>query len=141
MTRKPVPENKHNTRFRGPSPDVGRATQFKPGQSGNPGGRPKKTPLTKAFEQVFGDPEFTVAQLRKIMAGKNDMAKVMLLKIAGDRLEGKVTAALEGNLTLTVSERMRVAMHEAEKRVKGLYLVQKRERVFNARNSEGGASA
>ncbi len=32
---------KKKTGFRGGSPDVGKATQFKPGKSGNPGGRPK----------------------------------------------------------------------------------------------------
>src|SRR6266699_3665563 len=32
---------KKRTGFRGGSPDVGKATQFKPGKSGNPGGRPK----------------------------------------------------------------------------------------------------
>lgn len=37
--------------FRGPSPDVGRATQFKPGVSGNPGGRSKHL-LVRTFEQL-----------------------------------------------------------------------------------------
>jgi uncharacterized protein DUF5681 len=37
-----LPALRHRAGFRGPSLDVGKATQFKPGQSGNPGGSVKK---------------------------------------------------------------------------------------------------
>lgn len=60
-----MPQNKHSSGkkqgFRGPSPDVGKATQFKPGQSGNPGGRQKKKPLTEAYERKVSDPEVAQA--------------------------------------------------------------------------------
>src|SRR6185437_2454071 len=46
-----MPENRDKTRFRGPSPDVGKATRWKPGQSGNPGGRPKRRLITDLYEQ------------------------------------------------------------------------------------------
>jgi hypothetical protein len=39
--KRQMPQNKHLSGFRGPNPDVGKATQFQPGESGNPGGRPK----------------------------------------------------------------------------------------------------
>lgn len=35
------PQARHPSGFRGPSPDVGKKTQWKKGQSGNPGGKPK----------------------------------------------------------------------------------------------------
>jgi hypothetical protein len=32
---------------------VGKATQFKPGQSGNPTGRPKRLPLTERYKEIL----------------------------------------------------------------------------------------
>ena len=78
---KKMPQNRHKTGFRGPSSDVGRDTQFKPGQSGNPGGRPKKTPYTDAHRLIaemigVADlnilPTDTIAEcVAKIMAARN----------------------------------------------------------------------
>jgi Family of unknown function (DUF5681) len=45
-----MPENKHKTGFRGPDPSVGEAAQFKPGQSGNPGGRSRR--LARILEEI-----------------------------------------------------------------------------------------
>jgi|SRR5215472_16337624 len=44
----------------------GEATRFKPGQSGNPGGRPKKKPITKALEKIYSDPEECMAAARAL---------------------------------------------------------------------------
>lgn len=49
----PLPQKGHKTGFRGPSPDVGKATQIKKGQVLNPGGRPKKKPLTEEYERLL----------------------------------------------------------------------------------------
>src|SRR5260370_36806500 len=51
-----MPENRHKTGCRGPDPRVGKATQFKPGKSGNEGGRPKKTPLADACRELLDKP-------------------------------------------------------------------------------------
>lgn len=88
-----MPENKRKTGFRGPSPDVGKATQFKPGQSGNPGGRPKQTPIADALRVALSDPseleKFISAVLKK--AKKGD---VKAFQAVSDRIEGKPAQAL-----------------------------------------------
>lgn len=44
----------------GVSPDVGKATQFKPGQSGNPAGKPPGTKhLSTHIQELLNDEEFT----------------------------------------------------------------------------------
>jgi butyrate kinase len=84
---------------------------FMPGQTGNPGGRPKKQPITEILNELFADKEFVKKELRKVLSGKSGMAKVMLTKDAAERIEGRVTQPVEinGELTLTISERMRKA--------------------------------
>jgi hypothetical protein len=47
------PEKRHKTGFRGPSPDVGKATQFKPGVCANPGGRRKQDWAADIARAVF----------------------------------------------------------------------------------------
>jgi Family of unknown function (DUF5681) len=46
-----LPENRHESGKKllksGRDPSVGKETQFKPGVSGNPGGKPKKMPVTE----------------------------------------------------------------------------------------------
>jgi|SRR5215472_11357016 len=41
-------------------------TPWKPGQSGNPGGRHKKKPLTEALEKIYSDPEECMAAARAL---------------------------------------------------------------------------
>src|SRR5260370_17390485 len=48
-----IPQNREGTGFRGPSPDVGKATRFKAGKSGNPGGRPKRDIAAAIAQLIF----------------------------------------------------------------------------------------
>lgn len=102
------PENTpENTRQQLP-PEM-EARKWQPGQSGNPGGRPKKKPITDLFEELMSDPElvagFKQAVAKSIMKG--GMAGVMYMKEAADRLEGKVTQPIDAEVHLTsLAERM-----------------------------------
>lgn len=78
-------------------------TPWKPGQSGNPGGRPKKKPLTEALEKIYSDPDECMkaarALARKVRAGS-----IAHFQEAANRLEGRVTDTDEsrGNVTFNV---------------------------------------
>lgn len=96
-----MPENRNKTGFRGPT-GVGGATQFKPGQSGNPGGRPRKTPLADACRELLNKPapddssgrsyaEAIAERLaKKALAGSIPAAREL-----ADRAEGKARQAME----------------------------------------------
>jgi hypothetical protein len=98
---KEKPENRHKTGFRGPTPEVGKETQFKPGQSGNPGGRPPSI-LSEAYKEVLaqvfeGDSShrtyaqlIAIGQARAAVKGNTGAAKEI-----ADRVEGKAKEAIE----------------------------------------------
>ncbi len=88
-----MPDNKRKTGFRGPSPDVGKATQFKPGQSGNPGGRPKETPITDALRAALSDPSELEKFIRAVLK-KANKGDVKAFQAVSDRVEGKPAQAV-----------------------------------------------
>jgi hypothetical protein len=110
-----MPALRHKTGFRGPSPDVGKATQFKRGQpSANPGGRPSKFDriLSQAMraqlaEKVTEDRTYAssigenvVKVLEQQLAysaqtGQFRKELVPLLTFVTDRLEGKPVQPVE----------------------------------------------
>lgn len=77
-----------------PPPVSGR---WKPGQSGNPSGRPKKKPLTEALQRVLAklnDEELETLcrpYIEKLASGD-----VAALKEVADRVEGKVPNPIGG---------------------------------------------
>lgn len=93
--------------------------RFQPGKSGNPGGKPRKKPITELFEELFHsseDFEVIKQQIRGVFTGKSGMAKVLLLKDAGERLEGKITqpVAVDGEIKMSLAE----VVKKARERVK-----------------------
>lgn len=87
---------------------------WKPGQSGNPSGRPKKKPITEMYERILNDPE-NVAAIEKATISalrKGNMAMVLQLREMADRTEGKVTQPIEADVTVNLAD----AIAEARKR-------------------------
>lgn len=86
------PKNGKKTGFRGPSPDVGKATQFQPGNPG--GGRPKSKPISDALLAALGDP----SELKKIITAIIKEAKdgnVKAFTEIRDTVEGKPIQQLD----------------------------------------------
>jgi Family of unknown function (DUF5681) len=71
---------------------------FKPGQSGNPGGRPKKTLLLKMQEELANDPEY-VEQMRQAIIKRSLNVKTVVAQMAlenlTDRSSGPITQQIE----------------------------------------------
>ena len=95
-------ETKEKAGFRGPSPDVGKATQFKKGQSGNPGGRPKLAVFSQAARAMLGklvpgDPEGrTYAEaIAQVLADKALSGDIRAARELIERAEGKPKQSVE----------------------------------------------
>jgi len=94
-------ENSARIKRRG-NPEKIRPHQFKPGQSGNPGGRPKTTPLTDALCELLNKPYPGDAQHRTLAqviaaaqvtrAAKGSIAH---FNAVADRVEGKPRQMME----------------------------------------------
>jgi hypothetical protein len=128
-----MPENRHKTGFRGPNPKVGEATQFKPGKSGNAGGRPKKKPITEAYQLLARSPmppemcrkmglptgstwgeAVAVAQFRAASMDRSTAAA----KEIRECIEGKVHERVD--LTVNVEQDVVLRLKRAHKRMQRL---------------------
>jgi len=101
------PENREKTGKNPPEEH-----RFKPGQSGNPGGRPKKRVISEIYEQMLADPEFVgeIEDSIRKMVRSGRMVGQLLLKEMTERTEGKVVQPIEGDVTIsTLAERMALA--------------------------------
>jgi hypothetical protein len=95
--------------------EAGKATRFKPGNSANPGGRPKKKHITEAYEKslLLKAPEDIVKKLglpegsrwADVMAAgmvrSAVKGNVPAAKEIADRIEGPVNEAVEGAPSMT----------------------------------------
>jgi hypothetical protein len=90
----------------GHSPYIGK--RWPKGVSGNPGGKRKKTPITKMLEEIF-DSKTDASEIKDSMAltlKSGRMAGILLLKEAADRLEGRVQDNINvtGEINITLAE-------------------------------------
>lgn len=116
MTQKNA-ENSGDTASESKVPESLRDFCFKPGQSGNPGGRPKRKWLTDVTEELLeeklSDPQYRAdykEQLwQKLLSGR--VVGAMTLDRVWERTEGKIPQSLElnGEITITLSERIEKA--------------------------------
>lgn len=75
------------------------------GQSGNPGGRPKKLHITKMYEKLLAksDNRNEISEsLMKILTGSR-MASVLLLREMAERTEGKVVQEVDMQVSGKIS--------------------------------------
>ena len=77
----------------GLSPDIGKATQFKPGQSGNPAGKPKGTKHINTWIQELAEDEEFTALLIDLKDGykeyKGAPIKAIIKQTINEALAGK----------------------------------------------------
>lgn len=91
---------------------------WKPGESGNPGGRPKRKPITEFYQQIVDDPAFAETFRQSVMKQlqKGSMVSAFTLKEMADRVEGRVTEKVEvnGDVALSIAARMQRARERDE---------------------------
>ena len=108
-----MPEKRQKTGFRGPSPDVGKATRWKPGQSGNPGGRPKRDMAAEIAQAIFEEnPEAIYRAMLKALKRGNPKVFAVL----AERGFGRLKETIE----LSTNEEVLAALAEGRKRVADL---------------------
>lgn len=79
---------------------------FRKGQSGNPGGRPKKQEITKIYDEILrksGNRKEIKASVMEMLRSKR-MVAVLLLREMAERTEGKVVQPVDvaGNVTISL---------------------------------------
>lgn len=109
MAKKLAENSDKNSKPKKSLPPALEANKFKPGVSGNPGGRPKKTPLTDLYKELLDSPEI-IEEVRnsvRQMVKSGRMVGMLQLKEMAERVEGKVTQPIEVEISLF--ERLRKA--------------------------------
>jgi hypothetical protein len=76
---------------------------WKPGESGNRAGRPRKMVVTEIFEEILQNPDMREAVKGQIVSTitSRGMAGVLLLREMAERTEGKVTQGIELSGTIS----------------------------------------
>ena len=90
---------------------------WKPGESGNPSGRPAKKPITEMYERILNNPE-NLALIEDAVSKaltRGNMAMVLQLKEMSDRVEGKVTQPIHADVTVNLADAIAAARKRARK--------------------------
>ena len=89
-----VPENTNGKKTR-TLPEEAKPFMWKPGESGNPGGRPRRKPLSDAYAALLNEPvpEAEAAKL-KLKPGAT-YADIIAMSLMREAIKGKVPAASE----------------------------------------------
>jgi len=77
-------------------------TRWKPGQSGNPGGRPKRKPITEAYRKLIENENLTIRALKQREEDSivDALAKSMVIRSFVDvKAVAEVTDRVEGRAT------------------------------------------
>jgi hypothetical protein len=87
--------------------------RWKPGQSGNPGGRPKRKPLTDKLLEVLEDPKELEALVR-VWLKSAQKGSVMHLREILDRVEGRVALPVDvsGHVTHEMTDEEKARARE-----------------------------
>lgn len=90
-----------------------RGKPFQPGNSANPGGRPKKTEEERTLEQMCKEktPDALTAILAIMSRSQNDRARLAAAQYIVDRGWGKAKESVElsGTVTLSIAEQIKQA--------------------------------
>jgi hypothetical protein len=119
-TKKPKQtENKRRNGQFAPGNKLG--NRFKPGETGNPAGRPKRTKLTEALTAKMAEiapeaVEETIAErVAQALIDEALKGNVQAIREIGDRTEGKPRQTLDADLTIESYRVARVSREEAER--------------------------
>src|ERR1017187_6666181 len=91
------------------------ANKWKPGQSGNPSGRPKRKPISELYERMMQEPEFMESvenSIRKMVTSGRMVGQLQLKEMA-ERIEGKITQPIDMELNVSLADRMERARERA----------------------------
>lgn len=108
----------------GVDPMVGKATQIKPGEVRNPGGRPKKKPITSAYARQVEN-EANADKLAKALFEKACDGDVNAARELREGIEGKALQAvrMEGELGISSPEERKARvvdlLRKAAERIEG----------------------
>jgi len=122
--KKAAPEKPENRKKIRTLPEAAKPFMFKPGQSGNPGGRPKKKPITEAYARLLGNPS-KADELAQAMFSEALSGNVQAAKELREGIEGKALQAIrmDGELGITTAEerkqRMVELLRKAAERIEG----------------------